>query len=203
MRDFSGFGNFKFYCPLCGGVDCPRFLGTYIRKKVISFQGTCYVNFPIARFRCRQRGRKNPSHKTFSLLPYELIPYSKYSINFVFQVLTSLYIEGKSQKEVLDFITTLSRGSICLESSILPKFKSYIIQGIEKLVISRNFRSFEDYLNVKDKSSKIISFLSYVKNHYSCSIRGPCLLSRDFYIKNGSYKSNSEFLFGTPSQYRF
>ena len=126
-------------------------------------QGTCYVSFPIARFRCRQRGRKNPSHKTFSLLPYELIPYSKYSIDFVFQVLTSLYIEGKSQKEVLDFITTLSIGSICLEASILPKFKSYIIHGIEKLVISRNFKSFEVYLDVKDKKFKDNKFFELLK----------------------------------------
>lgn len=203
-KNFLGFPNFQDCCPLCGGVDCPRFLGTYRRKSVITSRGVIYHNIPIARFRCRRRGKKNPTaHKTFSLLPYELIPYSKFSIDFVFDVMTLSYLEEKSQREILDFITVQSDGILCLDPWIFPEFKSYLIQGIDKLLISRNYRELEALLNRQEISLRIKNLLHYLSGRYGSPIRGPCKLSWEFYIQKGSYKSNSEFLWGIPSHYRF
>lgn len=183
---------------------CPRFLGVYTRKRVITSGGICYNEFPIVRFRCRETGKRSPDQdKTFSLLPYELFPYVKYSIDFVFDILKSLYVDDKSQKEVLDYINMVSGGELCPEQSIFVNFKSCIIESIDKLLALKSYKELKVLLNQKNVDLRISSLLNYIICRYGCPIRGPCELSYDFYEKNGNYKENSPFLFGTPSQYRF
>lgn len=188
---------------MCGGLACPRFLGVYSREEVISSRGTIYKDFEIVRFLCREKGKKDPSHKTFSLLPYELIPYGKYSIEFVFDAIKALYAAGKSQKEVLDYINEISGGKLCVEQSILPVFKNLLIESIDKLLTSRKYIELESFLNQRSPELRIKQLLNYIKDRYESPIRGPCELGYEFYERNGTYKSNSPFLFGTPSQYRF
>lgn len=67
--------DFRTRCPICGGKDCARFIKYYTRG-VIDENGSYYKAFPIARYVCEAKGSQNVvSHKTFSLLPYQLIPY--------------------------------------------------------------------------------------------------------------------------------
>ncbi|MCI0512104.1 hypothetical protein L0128_02720 [candidate division KSB1 bacterium] len=55
-------------CPICGGVDCPLFIGVYYRQQVV-INFNIYQHFPGMRFLCRDKGSLNSKHKTFSLYP--------------------------------------------------------------------------------------------------------------------------------------
>jgi hypothetical protein len=64
-------------CPICGGVDCYREISSYWRYAIELIPEFKKKRIPIARFICRQR------RKTFSLLPIQLIPYFQYTVGAV------------------------------------------------------------------------------------------------------------------------
>lgn len=175
------FPDYTFCCPICHGEDCCRFHGYYYRQ-VIDEKGTYYKNFPIARYICRGKGEKSFRHKTFSLFPYKLIPYCKYSIDFIFSVIN--FWISESNFETFKKYTELA--------SILQiyRFQRLIINTSEKYLISQD-ESMED-------------FIKFCNEYESCyyEIRGPTALNLDYYLSNGKYIENSQFLFGTASQFR-
>ncbi len=139
---------------------------------------------------------RNPPLKTFSLLPYKLIPYTKYSIDFMFMIANSLYVLGKSQKTTVDDASKLLGSEFIPPVSIIPKIKEYIIKAIEKVIISGYYPDLMTSLNTPDIRLKIKNFLKYLTLEYGCPIRGPCKISYEY------YKKNESFLFGMPSQMR-
>jgi hypothetical protein len=196
---------------VCGGLFCARFLGYYYRQ-VVDEEGIYYPDFPVARFVCRRKGDAPvTSHRTFSLLHYHLVPYWKYSILFIIQVLESKHMRRLSLKLLLDYLADLETqgdGYINLCNSRIFEFKGLIGEVIAKLLISDYYPELTSRLqpsrDAGDGSVKI--FLDYCREFECCKvtppIRGPCGLSVDFYLRGGSYRRNSYFLFGTPSQFR-
>ena len=121
----------------------------------------------------------------------------------MFLVLNSLYVLSKSQKNVVDDVSELVCYALLPPPSIIPKFKEYIIiKAMDRVVISGKYPDLSSSLSTPDIGLKISNFLKYLIRRYGCPIRGPCEMSYEFYIKNGGYKDNSPFLFGTPSQKR-
>lgn len=178
-------GNYQFprysnCCPICRTRECCRFIGYYYRQ-VIDENGTYFKEFPIARYICEKKGKRIVEDKTFSLLPYQLVPYVKYSIDFIVRVLS----EEKSINQTLDKYAQIS------DSKQLYRFKKIIDIAKEKLV-SGGFLINEENL--------IAYSLSYQSRYYE--IRGPCGLGLDYYLNNGQYYENSWFLFGCASQFR-
>jgi hypothetical protein len=64
-------------CPICGGKDCYRRISCYRRYAIELFPEFKRKRVPIARFLCRRH------RKTFSLLPIQLIPYFQYTVGAV------------------------------------------------------------------------------------------------------------------------
>ena len=64
-------------CPICGGMDCYRAMAPYWRYAIELFPEFKKKRIPIARFICLQH------RKTFSLLPVQLIPYFQYTVGAV------------------------------------------------------------------------------------------------------------------------
>lgn len=196
------------HCPLCGASDCAKFIGYYLRP-VIDENGTYYKAFPIARFICRRKGGKPiVDHRTFSLLPYQLTPYSKYSIPFTFNVLTSIHVEDKSIMEIQTYLSHFDKTGIYvdLSASSIYGFKKLILEAIHKLLSSAYYPDAEKMLQQPSDSHRIKAFVGFAQAFccYKVSpcIRGPCALSHDFYMQGGGWLRNSYFLFGTPSQFR-
>ena len=160
---------------------------------MIDERGLLIEYFPIARFICRKKGKVKS--RTFSLLPWQLIPYRKYMIDFVLAVAS--YQIKHSINQTLDHFHPKIK-----ESSHLHRFKKLLSESLEKLKISKmlsyeiNFKSFIDYcLNYTS---------TRLSNHVSESdemIRGPTGLSCYYYRKNGGYYENSQFLFGCAAQF--
>jgi hypothetical protein len=68
-------------CPICKDLDCYRPMVPYWRYAIELFPEFKKERIPIARFLCRKR------HKTFSLLPIQLIPYFQYTVGAVMETL--------------------------------------------------------------------------------------------------------------------
>lgn len=169
--------------------------------------GTYYKEFPIARYECHGKGKRKISHTTFSLLPYQLIPYRRYSIPFVIKILEVLSMDTSVIDDVLDYAANLGRDDILSISAVtVSAFKKLGLEVIEKMIgsgyyindINNDFNSF----NIKQR---VRVFIRYAEG-FCCTktdnpIRGPCGLAYDFYLRGGSYYNNAPFLFGTPSQF--
>jgi len=118
---------------------------------------------------------------------------------------------GLSLTRLLDYIADFSETATSyIELSInrFYSFRDLLDRAIQKLLMARNYREFL-CLTQKCKeweSESIKAFLEFSEQFECCkvspSIRGPCGLSYDFYLDGGSFRRNSFFLFGTPSQFR-
>lgn len=193
-------------CPLCGGHDCAEFIGYYYRG-VIDENGTYYKAFPIARFLCRRKGNPIVKHRTFSLLPYQLVPYTKYSIPFIIKTLKLAYIDDNSVKELQDYLAGFHEHQyIDFSRSSFYAFRTFILKTIDKMLAAGYYQEAGRKLQETHPNKRIRAFIAYADGFPSDktnpSIRGPCALGYDFYIRGGGYFSNGYFLFGTPSQFR-
>lgn len=198
---------FSHCCPLCKGKDCAIFIG-YYEREVVDEKGTSYKYFPIARYKCRRKERKGKdTHITFSLLPYQLVPYSKYSIPFIITALEARHEKGLSIYKLQEYLDTVCSDIISISAEHLIRFKHLINEALEKIMISSYYQYFKDNVLYKDTEQGYLkAFLKFSKTFESFklkpSIRGPCALGYDFYITFGGYLNNAYFLFGTPSQFR-
>jgi hypothetical protein len=186
-----------------------QFIGYYYRE-VIDENGRYYKDFPIPRFLI-----KNPNifpfvkHKTFSLLPYQLIPYRKYSIFFLITVMKHRCIDlmtlHKLQEYIFDF-SSRTGGYIELSISRIYSLKRLIDEAITKLLASGYYSDFERIFQSESKMDRIRAFINISLDFFCYKvlppIRGPCALSYDYYLQGGGYLRNHYFLFGTPSQFR-
>lgn len=201
--------DFKERCPLCGGKGCAKFIGYYYRC-VVDEKGTYFKAFPIARYLCRGRGTARiVKHRTFSLLPYQLVSYSKYSIPFIINALKRVYCGGSSVERLLDYLASFEPGQyIDLSASAFYAFRSFILKCINKLLAVGFYKEARELSGIQSRSDnqRIKVFLVFAEE-FTCSkidpaIRGPCALGYDYYIKGGGHIKNGHFLFGTPSQFR-
>jgi hypothetical protein len=193
---------------LCGGSHCAKFIG-YYHRPVFDENGTYYKAFPIARFLCRRKGDKPiVDHRTFSLLPHQLIPYSKYSIPFIFKVLNSIHIEDKSVMEVQTYLSGFEQVGIYvdLSASSIYRFKRLVLEAINKLLSSAGYPEAEKILQQSSVYHRIKAFILFARTFWCYKtrpcIRGPCALSYDYYMRGGGWFRNNYFLFGIPSQFR-
>ncbi len=200
--------DIKERCPLCGGKNCAKFLGFYY-KRVVDERGTYYKAFPIARFQCKRKGGcPIVKHRTFSLLPYQLVPYTKYSIPFIIKTLKKINIEERSINEILEYWAVSNEHGTYfdLERARVHGFKRLIKETINKILTSGYYEEAQRRIQGSSEKQRIKGFIEY-SEEFCCykvepCIRGPCGLSYDYYKNGGSYISNSYFLFGTPSQFR-
>ena len=207
--------DFSWRCPICGGKECAEFIGYYFRT-VIDERGTYYRAFPVGRFLCRSKGGKpTVKHRTFSLLPYQLAPYTRYCIPFIIKVLKLRHIEEKSIYKLQGYLSASERvdNYIDLSTSRIYGFKELILQSIDKILAAGYYKEAEKALQEPGSGQRIKRFIEFAEDFccskleqtrtgISPSIRGPCALSYDYYMEGGGYYGNSHFLFGTASQFR-
>ena len=192
---------------MCGAGDCAQFIGYYCRG-VIDERGTYYNAFPIARYLCNGKGTAlTVKDRTFSLLPYQLVPYSKYCIPFIVNVLMKVYGEDSSVKELLDYLAGFKAQEYTdLSANVFYGFRAFILTAIDKMLAMGFYKELRAQLQTPSEKQRIRAFLFFAEDFSCCrtdiEIRGPCALGYDYYMKDGGYMRNAHFLFGTPSQFR-
>jgi hypothetical protein len=192
------------FCPLCGAKGCATFLGFYKRKKV--YDGDeIYQNVLIFRFKCnRLNAVPAGTHRTFSLLPCFLIPYSQYSINSAIKIAEELDTYcgdlDLTAKALDSRYETMNP-----ERGTIADIGNYVKRAIKKMnqlpvkikkAIQWNQHSYQSGI------SRFISFAKNYKNQSFSGLTGIIALSWDYYDtfqKDMPYMER-DFLLGTPSQ---
>jgi hypothetical protein len=198
----------KKCCPLCGGADCAVFIGYYPRG-VIDENGTYFKEFPVARFLCRGKGKRTPGmDRTFSLLPYQLVPYTKYSISFIIKSMKARYEDGLSISQLQDYLADFGKDEILsISADQILGFEQIILEAVGKITATGHYQEFEEKVCSRSADQEILAVFIEFSCYFECcktepSIRGPCGLGYDFYLNEGGFLQQAHFLFGTPSQFR-
>ena len=181
------FPTYSHFCPICHGDSCCIRHGYYFRQ-VIDENGTFYKSFPVARYLCQRKWKAKLKDRTFSLLPWQLIPYRKFTITFLLAV--AEFQTGHSIKERLDTFYPV----ITIPSQ-LEDLDEIVHTALEKLKIS-------GLINPDTSLKYFTSFSFDYVSETDENIRGPTGLSWDYYNKHGGYYRNSQFLYGRASQFR-
>lgn len=200
--------DFRNRCPICGGLDCALFIGYYTRE-VIDENGIHYNDFPIARYLCQGKGERAPeADATFSLLPYQLIPYTKYSISFIIETLKTQHQEGMSISKLQDHLAAFGQDDILsISLDQILGFKQIVLEAVHKITSTRQYGEFEEQVGTKTTDQQIIIALIEFSSHFECcktepGTSGAAGLNYDFYLNQGGFTQNARFLFGTPYQFR-
>ena len=178
--------QFSFYYRTCRNTDGQR------------------LEVPIARYRCRRPKRVRPElHRTFSLLPSCLVPYKQTHIGLMESFLFMWLITGHSINEVLNNISATLSNEWYPAGMYLYRIRTLITESAIKLNQTSSF------CNVVYAGSGMISpdsFLQVLKGYkYDAGgtvIPGSDGLGLSWYFHQGSWETESHFLFGTPSQHR-
>jgi len=185
------FPAFKEYCPLCEGNNCPKRIGFYDRG-VVDESGQHY-RIKVVRYLCRRQGPIEPLQCTFSLLPYQLIPYFSHTIEITVETI-SFWLEGNSLLDVQDYASSLGL-EVHLEigTSTLYRLKEVVEEAFDKAVIQGDYKA--------ELEGGLEGFIECCKDfHYPLEARqlvGPLAISVDYY-----HRTAGRFLFGSPSQQR-
>lgn len=191
--------DFHACCPLCGARKCAEFLGYYQRAVVLE-DGRLIADFPIARYRCRRRGSKaeRHPHKTFSLLPHQLVPYSRISLPYLEQLMER-YRELDCDIDV--FLKEQSPSSL----SHLEWGLELLDQAYGKLkATARSWPQLDLPATAGWRDLLGDFWLGVLSFRYreGQTLTGLAALGLDFYHRGGGWRMQAYFLWGTPSQFR-
>lgn len=202
------FPDFTACCPLCGGSHCAVRIGFYQRKQVI-IGYELYEDFPIARWLCRRKGTRKPKHKTFSLLPYPLIPYHRYGLNVIVDTVSFHHHHGSSLVQTKDFISGQGvNNDIPLEDNQIHDLMNIFSQALLKLTTIAELKQQISQSRYWNSSDPIGTLLKFIKSYTSPLLTTRKLkasrveqLALDFFyhFQTGDY-FDRHFLFGTASQ---
>ncbi len=203
--DFPDYGA---CCPLCGGKNCAVRIGFYKRKKVI-VDYKIYPDVPIARWLCQRKGPGKAQHKTFSLLPYPLIPYHRHGLNVIVDTVNFHHHNGSSFEQTKSFISSNGVDTdIPLENNHIHDFNNIFSQALLKLTTVAELNQQISQTSYWDSSDPIATMLQFINNYESLFLSTRKLqasnaeqLALDFlyHFQTDDY-FDRHFLFGTPSQ---
>jgi hypothetical protein len=205
------FRVWPYPCPLCGAEGCAKFLQFYTRTTVY-FGNTVYEDVPIGRFICFRLNPNVPpeTHRTFSLLPHPLVPYSPYALHTTIALATALGAHADNAYQTSQALASQYE-NLNPDPTTLGRIKSRLLEALHKL--KRLPEKFQQMLNSNNSSDRrtletLADFITLLVSYHSpaCGIgvSGACGLSYDwFYVFQAelSYMQR-DFLVGTPSQKR-
>ena len=202
------FPDYRACCPLCGGENCAVRIGFYKRKKVI-VDNNIYKRVPIARWLCQRKGSRMPQHKTFSLLPFPLIPYHRHGLNVIVDTVNFHRHHGASLEQTKSFISSSGVNTdIPLENNQIHDFMKIITQALLKLTSIAELKQQISQASFWDSSDPIGTMLNFIAGYQSCCSTTSQLhaspaeqLALDFlyHFQTNDY-FDRHFLFGAPSQ---
>lgn len=181
--------SFRDQCPCCDRPECAEFHG-YYRRGVVTAEGLRIADFPVLRYICRAPRLKPGQHRTFSLLPAQLIPYRRPSQDFLVAAMKTFLASRQTVAQRLDMICEqFPEGSVCenIGTSHLWDFSRLLLETTQKMSLWKQ-RSFPELRQAVD----------FIANYPG----GAVTLSMDYYQAHGGWQGKSPFLFGTPSQFR-
>lgn len=158
---------------------------------------------------CQRKGHEKSTHKTFSLLPYPLIPYHRHGLNVMVDTVNFHHHHGFSLAQTKDFISDQGVNSdLPLENNHIHDFMRICAQALLKLSSIAELKDQISQARYWDSSDPIGTMLQFINNYESRYLATQQLhaspaeqLAVDFlyHFQTADY-CQRHFLFGTPSQ---
>lgn len=175
------FRDFSDKCPICGSPNCAVRIGYYYRW-VFAFKKSKLIRIPVARYLCRRKNRAKSklksSHKTFSLLPSQCIPYHLYDVDSLIFMALLYFIQKKSLLDIAIEFAALSDSALITASMVLKYLLLFKIAHNKLISI------------MKYRDDSLCKTIDLIKNFTG----GPAAFVINI------YKKYAFFLFGIPSQ---
>jgi hypothetical protein len=197
-------------CPLCGAERCAKFLQFYTRATVY-FDNAVYQDVPIGRFICCRLNPNVPpeTHRTFSLLPHPLVPYSPYALNTTIALAAALAEHADNAYQTSQTLASAYK-NLNPDPTTLGRIKGRLVEALRKL--QRLPEKFQQILHQNKSSNSrsletLADLLTLLVSYHSqvlIGVSGACGLSYDwFYVFQAALPyMQRDFLVGTPSQKR-
>ncbi len=202
--------DFSDKCLICGGADCASYHGFYSRTAICPETGFSVPDLPVMRFLCYAVGSTRISdHVTFSLLPFELVPFLQLSLKFMVLSTWLRLSRRLSLTDALDAIESElnNLGDIAdfINTSTVKSWERMIISALT-LFISTDIGMIPESQYEQVNNEGLMLFLKIIV-HYQptdCNhpIRGPDAFAWDFYQQCCGTDQGAPFLFGQASQHR-
>ena len=196
------FPKFNNYCPICGSKNCTVRIGYYFRYYIDIETGVILL-IAITRYKCQRKGKASLKDKTFSLLPYFLIPYHRLTINSYMYIWRNKLIKNKSKSTISDEVTGSFKidKELNYEERYIDRSLSLFRQTVSKIIDFLN-RNNQDiiFLKGKEKLEEAWLFLATFKDDSGIYSGAPGF-SIYSYEKQGGYRTNPQFMFGTAYQF--
>lgn len=180
------FPDFSDKCPICSAKNCAVRIGFYYRW-VFIFNLKIKLRIPIARYLCRRKNsafsKLNSSHKTFSLLPSQIIPYRLLDIDSL------LFIADLRFKKNLSLLYISAEFSALTSESIISLSTDTVIQYLKLFIIATKILITLFKINFDTLGNWVDFFLNYPGSVMALLFK--------------TYSQYVTFLFGIPSQLRF
>lgn len=169
-----------------------------------------YRCLPIIRYLCKQKGPKNPNHRTFSLLLHPLIPYHKNALNVIVEAVNYQQHSNASAEQIKRVIGAKGHHDyIALENRQLDHFQQLFIDAYTKLatIAERKQRHQCNWQKDRGNSEPVVIVLEVIDGYQSNFVttnasRAEQLALDFFYHFQTDCFFNRQFLFGTASQQR-
>lgn len=179
----------------------------YVRVRIY-LGDTVYEDILIIRFICRRLNPNVPpgTHRTFSLLPYPLVPYSPYALPTTFTLAAALTEHGENPYQTSQVLASQYE-NLNPEPATLTRIKHRLLEAVHKLKqVPQKFQSLISPLLSRRSItlSELLALLGSYQSPVLVSASGARALSYDwFYVfqEERPYMQR-DFLFGTPSQKR-
>jgi hypothetical protein len=203
--------DFSDKCFICGGADCATFHGHYTRTAICPLTGFSATDLPVIRFLCHGIGDvKICDHVTFSLLPFQLVPFRSLSLNFMVIAVWIRISRQLSLTRAMDTIEEelnhLSDIANFINISTMISWQFMIQTGLELFCLTdNNMVPPSKFEQLQDTELKL--FLETIMHHETQinhhPIRGPDAFALDFYQLQACKTDRCiSFLFGWASQHR-
>ena len=163
---------------------------------------------PIARWLCHRQGHQKTLHKTFSLLPFQLLPYHRHGLNVIFDTLSFHQQHGTSFERTKRFISDAGvNDDLSLENNHIHDFMNIFSQALLKLSSVAELKQQISPTSDGDRRDPVNTMLQFITNYESRFLATQQLhasnaekLAVDFFyhFQTGDYFQR-HFLFGTPS----
>ena len=163
--------------------------GYYIRKHVISETNEVIERLLIKRY--VKKKKVKGKEVTKSLLPCQLSPYKKYSIKVMTHVMA---LWEKTKGKIRDTLDSISFEGVCDELNNTIEQQVYYIKKI--------FDLGRDKYIIWKKLNRSYNLGTFIRLCSQNQCKAAESMSVSYYTGNGGYINNSQFLFGTASQFR-
>lgn len=183
----------------------------FYTRATVYFGDTVYDDVPVGRFICC---RLNPNvapetHRTFSLLPHPLVPYSPYALDTAIELATALAEHADNAYQTSQTLASTYE-NLNPGPTTLGRLKSRLLKALDKLKgLPEKFQQLisQNQAPTGRTMATLADFIILLATYHSqvlTGVSGACGLSYDwFYVFQAALPyMQRDFLVGTPSQKR-